>query len=112
MVLQGALAAVIVLVAQLAPLIRYIGFTLSLFAALTVAGAFVLRVREPDRPRPYRTWGWPLTPLLFLILSLWMAVYMFVEKPVESLAGVATIAVSALLYLLSVRSWRRRGGAA
>lgn len=111
-VLQGALAAVFVLVAQLAPLIRYIGFTLSLFAALTVAGAFVLRLREPDRPRPYRTWGWPLTPLLFLILSLWMTAYMFVEKPVESLAGVATIAASGLLYLLSVRSRQRRGGAA
>ena len=51
-------------------LLTYIGFTLSLCAGLTVLGVMVLRRREPGLERPYRAWGYPLTPLLFVLLAL------------------------------------------
>jgi basic amino acid/polyamine antiporter, APA family len=47
----------------------YIQMALILFSALTVLGVIVLRVREPNLARPYRTWGYPVTPILFLLVS-------------------------------------------
>jgi APA family basic amino acid/polyamine antiporter len=102
--LQGALAVLLVLLSSVRELIQYIGFTLSLFAALTVLGVFVLRVRWPDVPRPYRTLGWPVTPALFVALSLWMAVHLIREQPGPTLqAGGITIGSGLLVYLI----WRR-----
>jgi APA family basic amino acid/polyamine antiporter len=68
-----------------------------------VLGVFVLRRREPSLPRPYRVFGYPLTPLLFLALSTWMAVQAVVERPASSLAGLGTIVLALLLYVIAVR---------
>jgi APA family basic amino acid/polyamine antiporter len=106
--LQGALAVLLVMLSSVRDLIQYIGFTLSLFAALTVFGVFVLRVRWPDAPRPYRTLGWPVTPALFVALSLWMAVHLVRDQPRPTLlAGGITIGSGLIVYLL----WRRVNGA-
>ena len=102
--LQGAMAALLAVTATFDQLLVYIGFTLSLFAALTIVAAFVLRRREPAARRPYRARTWPVGPLLFLALSLWMATYSVAERPVESLAGVATLGMGLALYVL----WRPR----
>jgi APA family basic amino acid/polyamine antiporter len=107
-VLQGALAVTLVLLSSVRELIEYIGFTLSLFAAMAVLGVFVLRVRWPDAPRPYRTLGWPVTPALFVALSLWMAVHLVRAEPGTTLrAGGITIGSGLLVYLL----WRNVAGA-
>jgi APA family basic amino acid/polyamine antiporter len=75
-----------------------VGFTLSLVAALTVLGVFVLRRREPALPRPYRAWGYPVVPQLFVALSGWMIAHALVENPSASWAGLGTIALAAALY--------------
>lgn len=107
--LQGALAVLLVLLSSVRELIQYIGFTLSVFAALTVLGVFVLRARWPHASRPYRTMGWPVTPALFVALSSWMAVHLVREQPRPTLlAGGITIGSGLLAYLL----WRRVAGAA
>lgn len=100
---QGALAVVIVSTATFEDLLTYIGFTLSIFAALTVVAAFVLRRREPHTPRPFRAIGWPFTPLLFLAMSLWMVVFSILEKPVVTAWGGGTLAVGLLLYVVRHR---------
>ena len=105
--LQGALAALGVATAAFEPLLVYAGFTLSLSAAVTVAGAFVLRRREPDAPRPHRALAWPWSGLAFLALSAFMTVFAIRERPLESLAGLATLAAGGLAWAL----WRRRSGA-
>jgi APA family basic amino acid/polyamine antiporter len=89
------------LTASFEALLSYIGLTLSLVAALTVAGVIVLRVREPNLPRPYRTWGYPLSPLIFLALEGWM-VYFLVQRDVAAVSeGVAQeIGVLKLLGLI------------
>lgn len=86
-----------------------IQFVLILCSSLTVLGVIVLRIRQPDLPRPYRTWGYPLTPVIFLSMSVWMMWSAVHEKPWESLAGVATMAIGLVLYFGS-RFRRRRGG--
>jgi APA family basic amino acid/polyamine antiporter len=97
--LQGSLAVVLLLIAKFDQLINYIGFTLAIFAALTVAGAFVLRVRRPDAPRPYKTFGWPVTPVLFIGLSVWMAYFLIKMRPDESLAGGITLVAGGVVFL-------------
>ncbi len=101
--LQGALAVFLLLIAKFDQLVNYIGFTLSIFATLTILGAFVLRYRRPDAPRPYRAMGWPVTPILFVAISTWMVIYLVKLRPTESLAGVATLIAGWLVFLL----WRR-----
>ncbi len=93
--------------ATVGTLLEFIGFTLSTCAGLTVLGVFVLRAREPQLARPYRTWGYPITPALFIALSLWMVGHALLERPVASLAGAGTIFGSLLLYALAVRAEKR-----
>ncbi len=76
----------------------YAGFILSLFTFLTVAGVLVLRRQRPDLPRPYRTWGYPVTPLVFLVLNAWTLWYLVREQPYESLAGLGTLLAGLPLY--------------
>lgn len=79
-------------------------FVLQLCSFLTVFGVFVLRRRRPDLPRPYRTWGYPVTPLLFLAVSAWMLWHILCSKPLESLVGLGTAAFGLILYLFSAKT--------
>ncbi len=107
---QAGLALAMVATASFGTLLEFIGFTLSTCAGLTVLGVFVLRAREPRLARPYRTWGYPVTPALFVALSLWMVGHALIERPASSLAGAGTILASLLLYALAVRSEKRHAG--
>ena len=76
---------------------------LQLCAFLTVLGVFVLRHKRPDLARPYRTWGYPVTPLVFLAVSAWMLWNIVLSKPVESLVGLGIAGLGLILYLLSAK---------
>ncbi|MDI7267523.1 MAG: amino acid permease [Myxococcota bacterium] len=102
-VLQGTAAIALVLTASFGALLTYLGFTLSLCAGFTVAGVFVLRRREPSLPRPYRTWGYPATPALFVALSSWMVVHSLIERPWIALAGLGTVASGLAAYAVLAR---------
>jgi APA family basic amino acid/polyamine antiporter len=98
---QLAIVLVLVITSTFESIITYLGFTLTLSSFLTVLGVFVHRFRYPDFPRPYKTWGYPVTPLIFLAISLWMLVFIFKDKPVESLAGLATILLGLPVYFFA-----------
>jgi basic amino acid/polyamine antiporter, APA family len=82
-------------------IVNYIGFILSLSAFLTVAGVFVLRITEPTLPRPYRVWGYPVTPLVFLAVTGWMMFFVVRQRPMVLLAGAATLVVGLLVYFVN-----------
>ena len=103
LLLQTAITLAFILKPSFQGVLVYAGFVLNLFTFLTVLGLFVLRVRQPDLPRPYRAWGYPITPLLFLSLSGWTLAFILREKPWESLYGFATLAVGALVYFITTR---------
>jgi APA family basic amino acid/polyamine antiporter len=67
---QAAWASVLVLSGGAESLTNYTGFAVVLFAGIAVAALFVLRWREPDAPRPFRAWGYPLAPAIFIVASL------------------------------------------
>lgn len=96
--LQATLALVMLFTSSFGALLTYIGFTLSISAALTVAGLFVLRRHEPDRARPYKAWGYPVTPALFVLFAAWMVIHSVAQRPLESLVGLGTIVLGLALY--------------
>ena len=104
---QGVLASAFVLVGELKPLVAYIGFTLSIFAALAVAAVIVLRFTRPDAPRPYKTTLYPLTPVLFVAVSIWAAYVQIKGNPTNAALGGGTILAGLLVYWISARARRR-----
>ncbi len=79
-----------------------------LFYSLTIAAVYVLRFRDPDRPRPYQTWGYPWTPLLFLGVYAFVFVQLSIAQWKETIGVVGFIVVGAMYYavLTSQRSFR------
>lgn len=96
--LQAAIAIVLIVTSSFNALLIYIGFTLSIFAMMTVAGMMRLRKKQPEAESPYRTFGYPLTPLLFIVGNLWIVLFSIKSRPVSSLFGLATIGAGLLVY--------------
>jgi APA family basic amino acid/polyamine antiporter len=88
---------------------QFIQFSLMFCSALAVVGVIVLRLREPNLPRPYRVWAYPVTPLIFLAVTVFMMGHQFVQKPRESAAGMATMMAGLLFYFWQARVEARRG---
>jgi APA family basic amino acid/polyamine antiporter len=61
----------------------------------------VLRLRRPELERPFRTWGYPLTPLLFLGVAAWTLFWSFRGRPVESSLGLLTVALGGIVFWLA-----------
>jgi amino acid transporter len=74
---------------------------------LTITSVFVLRYRFPDFPRPYRTWGYPVTPLVYVAASFYLMASMLSESSSESFAGLGIILLGLPAYLLLYRGSRR-----
>lgn len=101
-VTQGVLAIVFVMVATLPELVEFVGFALAASAALTVAALFVMRRRGATSA--YRAWGYPVTPLVFIALSLWIVYAQVTAHPKASGVVAGAIALVALVYVVRGRS--------
>lgn len=103
---QYVIVIVLLLTATFQSAVNYVQFSLTLCSALTVFGVFVLRWRQPDLPRPYRTWGYPITPLIFLGISIWMLEHLLADSSTRapSLWGLATMALGLIVYFLSPKT--------
>lgn len=102
-VLQAAIACFMVITSAFEALLMYIGFTLSVFAMITVIGMMRIRRIRPDIKGLYETPGYPITPLVFIAGNIWIVLYMIKSRPVNSLFGVATIAAGAIVYMFFAR---------
>jgi APA family basic amino acid/polyamine antiporter len=100
-IVQGVLAIVITLTGRFDEIVRYVGFTLVIFAGLTVIAMIRLRFQRPDAPRPYRTFLYPITPAIFLMGTVWIAYSEIRMNPRESVYGLATLVFGAVAYFLS-----------
>lgn len=86
-------------------LFTYVTFASVLFGTLGGAAIFVLRARKPDVPRPYRTWGYPVIPALYVLGSLALVVNTLLERPGASIAGLGLVALGLPFYFY----WQRNG---
>jgi APA family basic amino acid/polyamine antiporter len=103
LVTQGVVTSTFILSGRVDQIQQYAGFTLSLFASLAVSCVVALRLRRPDAERPFRALGYPLTPVLFLAVSLWMMYWAFQGRPVESALGLGTAVVGGVIFALQRR---------
>ncbi len=97
---QSSLAIIFILTSSFESVLVFSGFILALNSLVTVLGVFVLRLRQPDLPRPYRTFGYPLTPLIYLGLTAWTLMFVVINRTQESLMGLGVIAVGLIVYAL------------
>jgi APA family basic amino acid/polyamine antiporter len=97
-VLQLLIVNVLLLTRSFESVVQYTQFSLLLCSLFTVLGVMVLRARRPEIARPYRVWAYPMPPIIFAVITLWMMFYLLRWKTIESLAGLATALVGVLLY--------------
>ncbi|MFL6499736.1 MAG: APC family permease [Candidatus Udaeobacter sp.] len=84
--------------------VRYTQFSLLLCSLLAVLGVIVLRFRRPEIARPYRVWLYPIPPVVFSVITIWMMFYLLRSHTSESLAGLATALSGLLLYFCAHKS--------
>ncbi len=108
--LQAFIAVIMVVTATFDKLLLYIGFTLSLFSMLTVIGMMRLRIKKPSLERPCLTFGYPVTPILFILGNLCIITFFIISNPVISLYGAGTILTGILAYVYFNRVYRKEKG--
>ncbi|MBA3665299.1 MAG: amino acid permease [Bacteroidetes bacterium] len=109
-IFQSVIAIVLVLTSSFQSLITYVGFTLNLFTFLTVLGIFILRYKFKHVETSYKTWFYPVTPLLFLCIIGYILFHIVIDKPVESLCGLGTVLIGLIIYFLTNKKNNQNSG--
>jgi basic amino acid/polyamine antiporter, APA family len=106
-VTQSIISIVYIATSTFEQVIIFIGFTLNLFTFLTVLGVIILRIKHPEIPRPYKTFGYPIIPGMFLLINIWIIMYGLMYKPHESLVGISLLGIGLVIYFIDkhIKSW-------
>ena len=102
--IQGAIAAVMVMVGSFEQLLVYLGFALGIFPWLAIFGLFIARRHRIGEDTAVRVWGYPVLPGFFLLSTLFLMVIAFINRPFESSAAIITILAGVPFYLVWVRT--------
>jgi APA family basic amino acid/polyamine antiporter len=105
---QLAMANLMLFTRSFEAVLDFIQFSLLFCSFFTVLGVIKLRITRPDLPRPYRAWGYPVTPVVFLLVTIFMMYYLLTERPVQSLSGVLIMIFGLVIYAIFHR--RADGG--
>jgi len=108
LLVQAVWAAILTLTGSYNELLEYVIFSVVLFCILTIAGIFRLRWTRPEAARPYRAWGYPVLPLLYIGFATFVEVALLTHKTLRSFAGLSIVALGIPVYYF----WRRRGAEA
>jgi len=103
-ILQALWSSILVLTGTFETLLTYVTVIIVLFSGLTVGALLVLRVKRPGLGRPYKIWGYPGIPLLFIFTHLGIALATFWERPLDSLLGTGIVALGIPAYFFWSRS--------
>ena len=98
--LQFLLSILLILTSSFEQVLMYTSICLIITSSLTVFSLFFSRFKDKDMHRPYRAFGYPLTPLIYLILNFWILFYSFSESTFESIVGALIFLCSTLVYFL------------
>ena len=97
--LQSAITVILILTSQFNSVLTFVGFSLSIFTFLTVMSIFILRFKKIENTS-YKTWGYPVTPILFLALNGFTIYFVFINKTEESLWGLLNLVIGASIYFI------------
>ena len=109
LLIQGVWAALLTLSGSYSQLLDYVIFAQLLFYALTVGGVFVLRVRQPETPRPYRAWGFPWVPFFYIVAAAALMIDLLIVRPAYTWPGLLIALSGVPVYLWRQRSVRPAG---
>src|ERR1700684_1092538 len=103
---QLAVASLMLFTRSFEAVLDFIQIGLLFCSFFTVLGVIKLRITRPDLPRPYRAWGYPITPVVFLLVTGFMMYYLLVERPLQSSLGILIMISGLLIYAV----FRKRPG--
>ncbi len=102
-IIQGAIAIIMITIGSFEQLLVYLGFALSIFPLLAVAGVFIARKRKIGEDTVVKAWGYPFVPAFFLLCSFLLMVVAFINRPFESSLAIATVLMGIPCYYLWVK---------
>lgn len=105
--IQAVWACLLTLSGTYEQLFTYVTFVLIIFYIAATASVFTLRKKYPDLPRPYKTWGYPVVPLLFIITLSGLLINTLVKKPAESIAGLGIVVIGVPVYYYWTRKYKK-----
>jgi basic amino acid/polyamine antiporter, APA family len=100
-VFQLLVSNLLLLTQSFEAVLDFIQFSLTFCSFFTVLGLIKMRITHPRLARPYRAWGYPVTPIIFLSVTLFMMYYLVVNRPLQSVAGVAMMLAGLVVYYIS-----------
>ena len=103
LLLVGAVACLFAMTGSYTQILGYVAFVVHFYISLAVLAVIVLRIREPDLHRPYRVWGYPVTPVAFLLVSVVYLYNLVATQLLSVLVGVAIVAAGLPFYFY----WRK-----
>lgn len=101
--IQSLIAIIFILSSSFESILVFAGFTLALNSFVTVIAVFVLRSKQLNLPRPYKTFGYPFTPLIYLALTGWTLYFVIINRPIEVLFSLGIILSGLIFYYISNR---------
>ncbi|MEI7983300.1 MAG: amino acid permease, partial [Bacteroidota bacterium] len=106
LVIQAIWASILCLSGTYGQLLDYVVFAVLIFYVLTISGVFILRINKPLLERPYKAFGYPFIPVLYIILATLIMVILLIFKPLYTWPGVVIVILGIPVYYL----WRKRIG--
>ena len=103
---QLAVSTVLLLTQSFEAVLDFIQFSLTVLLLPGRARRHRPAARQPLLPRPYRVWAYPITPVLFLMVTAFMMYYLITQRPMQSLAGLLMMLAGLLVYAISVKTAR------
>ena len=88
-------------------LLDYVIFAVLLFYIFTIGGVFILRKKQPNASRPYKTWGYPVLPALYIILAIWVCISLLKYKPDYTYPGLIIVLIGVPIYFVLKRSTKQ-----
>ena len=101
--LQSMISIILILTSTFKFIMIFATFMLALNSLIAVLGVIVLRFTQPDLPRPYKTWGYPFTPLAFIAFTGFMLIFVTLDNPTAALIGLGVIVTGVVFYFISNR---------
>ncbi|HMH33048.1 MAG TPA: amino acid permease [Puia sp.] len=104
---QCLVACILCLSGKYNDLLDMVAFVAVIFYALTIAGIFILRKKRPDMERPYRAFGYPVLPAIYIILAVAFCIALYIQKPIYARWGLLIVLAGIPLYYLAISNQKK-----
>jgi APA family basic amino acid/polyamine antiporter len=101
---QGIWSVLLCLSGTYSDLLDYVIFAVLIFFSLTIFSIFILRVKRPDIPRPYKAFGYPVVPALYILTTVVIMIILLIYKPRYTFPGLIIVLIGIPVFYL----WRRK----